>query len=160
MTYDPHDRKLVEIKNRLSHLSPEEMDKVLDWIKKGNQSTTNLKKSFKNLSDSLDTIRVLVQYMMFDLEATRREKTELQHEVETFRQLLIALDQDADTSSGSMMNQPPEEIIEIDENGLIDLPETGDFIHNSECNHPYDCDCYCNHCEAFRERMSLDDGAD
>lgn len=154
MSYDPLDRKLLELESHLRDLTPEQRDKILDWIKTGKQRTAKINKSIKALQDSMDTLRVLIKYTVFDLEATRRENMELREQV---AQLQRILEGHGYYTEGSIEigRELPE-----GESGLIDLPEMGDFIHNAECDHPYDCYCECLHCQAFRERMSLGDGAD
>lgn len=154
---DPLDTKLFEIEDRLRELTPEERTKILDWIKTSKQRDARIREAAENLSKSMDTLRVLIKYTMFDLEATRRENVELQ---ERIAQLQGDLDDDCvvegfeDTPYWTPgLNEPDE--------GLMDLFEAGDFIHNSECDHPYDAHCWCEHCEACRIRMQQHgEGAD
>ncbi len=156
MSHDPLENKLLEIEDHLRELTPEQQNKILDWIKNDKQRLLTIKKSLDSLQGSLDTVRVLVKYTMFDLEATRREKIDLQEQVAQLQQALEGhghyaedgIEQHLEPDAGDFMMQLPE-----GEGGLIDLPSIGDFIHNSECGHPYDVDCWCEHCEACRIRM-------
>ena len=163
MSYDPLDSQILEIENHLRDLTPEERDRILDWIKNGKQKATNIKKLMEEVSNSFDTLRVVIKYMVFDLECTRRENKQLQ---ETIAQLQEALEghglyaEDTNDNVGVLGEWSGDELPE-GEGGLIDVPNVGDFIHNTECDHPYDCDCECEFCHAFRNRMSLGgDGAD
>ncbi|MCF7954876.1 MAG: hypothetical protein K9M75_03640 [Phycisphaerae bacterium] len=47
--------------------------RLLDLAKKTGQSHRKLTKSVERLQESLDCLRVSVKYLVFDLEATRRE---------------------------------------------------------------------------------------
>lgn len=147
MPYDPLNEKILEIENRLRDLTPEQRDKIRDWIKKGKQRSDNIKKAVRGLQDSLDTLRVLVKYMMFDLEATRRENIFMREQLSSLHEELESRGYYAENPPSGMLMLPPP-----NEDGTIDLPDTGDFIHNNECDHPYDPNCWCDQCEALRER--------
>ena len=161
MTFDPVTSKLMELENHLGDLTPEQQGRLLSWIKKSKQQANKLLERVKGVQDSLDTLRVLIQYQCFDLEATRRENAELREQIAQLQQIL--------ENKGYYAEE--NEVIEIDEEGnvevigechgdlppaeggLIDLPEIGDYIHNNECDHPYDADCQCCHCEEYRWRI-------
>ena len=109
-----------------------------------------------NGAGKTSTIRMIT--CVFDLEATRRENLELQEMVAQLQRVL--------EGHGYYAEEGVELIADGDqlpegEGGLIDLPDIGDFIHNNECEHPYDTNCWCEHCEACRIRMQQHgDGAD
>ncbi len=151
MSHDPLENKLLEIEDHLRELTPEQQNKILDWIKNDKQRLLTIKKSLDSLQGSLDTVRVLVKYTMFDLEATRREKIDLQEQVAQLQRVLEGHGHYAE--DGVELIDDGDQLCGADEGGLIDLPSIGDFIHNSECGHPYDVDCWCEHCEACRIRM-------
>ncbi len=156
---DPLDMKPLEIEDHLRKLIPEERTKILDWIKTSKQRDAQIREAVENMSKSMDTLRVLIKYTMFDLEATRREKVALQ---ERIAQLQGDLDED-DFVEQFLEPDPGDYMMQLSEGegGLKDLPEIGDFIHNSECDHPYDAHCWCEHCEACRIRMQQHgEGAD
>ena len=73
MPTDPLNDKLLEIDSHLRDLTPEMRDKILDWIRTGKHKAAAIQKSVNALQDSLDTLRVIIKYTVFDLEATRRE---------------------------------------------------------------------------------------
>ncbi len=165
MSHDPLENKLLEIEDHLRDLTPETRNTILNWITNDRQRTLHMQSSIDSLQRSLDTLRVNIKYTLFDLEATRREKIDLQEQVAQLQRVLeghgyyaeegieIIEDGDGDCLFG---DQPSE-----NEGGLIDLPDIGDFIHNSECDHPYDGSCWCEHCEACRIRMQQHgEGAD
>jgi hypothetical protein len=150
MPSDPLNDKLLEIDSHLRDLTPEMRDKILDWIRTSKQKVTRIQTSVKALQDSLDTLRVIIKYTVFDLEATRRENQFLRDQLADAHDELSShghYAEDQSPPSGMMMLPEAEE-------GVIDLPEIGDYIHNNECNHPYDIDCHCPHCDEYRWRMN------
>ncbi len=164
MSHDPLENKLLEIEDQLRDLTPETRNRILDWIKNDKQRTGKIIESVDSLQKSLDTLRVNIKYTLFDLEATRREKIDLQKQVAQLQQALEnhghyaeeGIEQHLEPDAGDFMMQLPE-----GEGGLIDLPSMGDFIHSSECDHPYDIDCWCEYCDACRIRMQQHgEGAD
>ena len=164
MSHDPSENKLFEIEDHLRELTPEERNKILDWIKNNKQSIHRIQRAVDTLQKCLDTLRVLVKYTVFDLECTRRENVAMQKQVAQLQEALEAhghyaeegIEQHLEPDAGDFMMQLPE-----GEGGLIDLPSMGDFIHSSECDHPYDTDCWCEYCEACRIRMQqYGNGAD
>ncbi len=156
MPNDPLNSKLLEIENHLRDLNPEQRDQLLDWIKTGKQQTANIIKIVNALQDSLDTLRVHIKYTVFDLECTRRENQVLRDRINDMTEEMC--------SRGHYSEDEPMPGIEVFPpagNGLIDIPETGDFIHSSECDHPYDAHCWCEYCDACRIRMQQHgEGAD
>lgn len=57
---------------------PDSQQKKLMLLAKKTRETHNqLKKSVTHLQESLDYLRVSIKYLLFDLEATRRENTYL-----------------------------------------------------------------------------------
>ncbi len=167
MSHDPLENKPLEIEDQLRDLTPETRNRILDWIENDKQRTGKIIESVDSLKTSLDTLRVNIKYTVFDLEATRREKIDLQEQVAQLQRVLedhghyaeeegIELSDNVEVLGDWSGDQLPES-----EGGLIDLPSMGDFIHSSECDHPYDTDCWCEYCEACRIRMQqYGNGAD
>ncbi len=147
---DALDEKLMEIESRLRDLSPEERNKILDILQTTRKKAQRIKKAVEDLQSSLDTLRVNIKYMVFDLECTRRENVNLQEQVTQLQRALEGHGHYAE--EGVELIDDGDQLPE-DEGGLIDLPDIGDFIHNSECDHPYDTNCWCEYCEACRIRM-------
>ncbi len=156
MPYDPLNSKLLEIEKHLRELNPEQRDRILDWIKIGKQKTADIQRIAHALQESLDTLRVNIKYTVFDLECTRRENQVLRDRLTDLHEELC--------SRGYYSEDEPMPGIEMfppAQDGVIDLPDTGDFIHSDECDHPYDTHCWCEHCEACRIRMQQHgEGAD
>jgi len=46
---------------------------LIELTKQAQDGRRNLEKSLLNLQESLDYLRIVIKYMVFDLEATRRE---------------------------------------------------------------------------------------
>ena len=160
---DPLENKLLEIEDQLRDLTPETRNRILNWIKNDKQRANHMQESVDSLKRSLDTIRVNIKYTLFDLEATRREKAVLQKQLMALREVLEG--KGYFTEEGfdgiELIDDGDGELLPEGEGGLIDLPNIGDFIHNSECEHPYDAQCWCEHCEACRIRMQQHgEGAD
>ena len=151
MPNDPLNDNLLEIENHLRELTPEQRDRILDWIKNGKAKTAKIQSSVNALQESLDTLRVHIKYTMFDLEATRRERDFLRDQLTDLHDELCSRGYYAeDEIMPGMLMLPPSE------DGLIDLPDTGDYIHSNECDHPYDSNCVCYHCEAVRDRRGAE----
>jgi hypothetical protein len=67
------ENKLNELVNEIGSLPSAEKKKLIMLARKTNKCRKDLKKTVDNLQDSLDYLRVCVKYLLFDLEATRRE---------------------------------------------------------------------------------------
>jgi hypothetical protein len=162
MPFDPLDIKLQEIETRLRNLTPEERARILDWVNGNKQRNANIQKAVEVLQTTMDTLRVLIKYTTFDLEATRRENLELRTQIAQLQQILEDKGYYDDEGEGVQMfgdccdNPLPEAV-----DGLIDLPDLGDFIHNDNCDHPFNYDCPCYHCKECRDRYrDMHEGAD
>ncbi len=152
MSFDPMTDKLMEIEDHLRDLTPDQRDRLLGWITKNKQKANKLIERVQAVQASLDTLRVHIKYQCFDLEATRRENAQLKNQIEKLQDILegkgyyatednAVIDGDFDGEMGEAVG------------GLIDLPQVGDFIHNTECDHPYADNCTCCHCEEYRWRF-------
>ena len=138
MSFDPMSDKLTEIEDHLRDLTPDQRERLLGWITKNKQKAEKLIEKVEVVQDSLNTLRVLIKYQCFDLEATRRENVQLQEQIAQLQQILESkgyyANDDNVVIDGDFDGGLPE-----GEGGLIDLPDlphVGDFIHNNECDHP------------------------
>ena len=86
--------KLGELMGEISTLPPSERIKLEELAKETQTRHTELRKSINSLQESLDWLRLSVKYLVFDLEATRRENTYL-------RQML-----ESNSEGGTSENQP------------------------------------------------------
>ena len=75
--------KLAELMGEISTLPASERDKLETLAKETQQRHQQLKKSINSLQDSLDWLRLSVKYLVFDLEATRRENQYLRQMLES-----------------------------------------------------------------------------
>lgn len=66
--------KLPELMGEVSSLPKAERDKLTDVAAEVQERHEKLKKTVNDLQESLDYLRLAIKYMVFDVEATRREK--------------------------------------------------------------------------------------
>lgn len=71
------DRKLEELINDINDVPLPQREKLLELARKTDQCHRQLKDSITRLQGSLDCLRLSVKYLIFDLEATRRENAKL-----------------------------------------------------------------------------------
>jgi chromosome segregation ATPase len=65
--------KLAELMGEISTLPPSEREKLEKLADETRERHDRLKKTMGNLQESLDYLRLSIKYLVFDLEATRRE---------------------------------------------------------------------------------------
>jgi chromosome segregation ATPase len=65
--------KLAELMGEISTLPKAERDKLTELAKQTQQRHQKLRKTVSDLQESLDYLRLSIKYLVFDLEATRRE---------------------------------------------------------------------------------------
>jgi len=65
--------KLNELVKEIGSVPPQQRKKLEELAKQTNIYHKKLKKSVDGLQESLDYLRVSIKYLLFDLEATRRE---------------------------------------------------------------------------------------
>ena len=75
--------KLTELMGEISTLPVSERSRLETLAKETQERHRQLKKSINSLQDSLDWLRLSVKYMVFDLEATRRENQYLRQMLES-----------------------------------------------------------------------------
>jgi len=74
--------KLAELMNEISTLPANERKKLQAMAKATQNRHKQLKKTVTDLQESLDYLRLSIKYLMFDLEATRRENAYLRRMLE------------------------------------------------------------------------------
>ncbi len=77
MKDETFEAKVVELKKFIDLLpleQKEQLNKLIEGIKNRNEE---LRKSFSGIEATLNDLRVNIKYLVFDLEATRRENAEL-----------------------------------------------------------------------------------
>ncbi len=75
-------KKLGELMGEISTLPKAERDKLGALASKTQQRHDKLKKTVGELQESLDYLRLSIKYLVFDLEATRRENAYLRKMIE------------------------------------------------------------------------------
>jgi nitric oxide reductase activation protein len=65
--------KLNELVEEIGSIPAKERQKLIMLVNKSQKNQNKIKKSVASLQESLDYLRVTIKYMIFDLEATRRE---------------------------------------------------------------------------------------
>lgn len=66
-------KKLTELMGEISTLPTSERAKLTELAAKTQERHEKLKKTVGDLQESLDYLRLSIKYLVFDLEATRRE---------------------------------------------------------------------------------------
>lgn len=66
-------KKLGELVDEIRHLPKPERDKLAVLAEEQKKRHEDLKKNVHNLHESIDFLRLSIKYLLFDLEATRRE---------------------------------------------------------------------------------------
>jgi hypothetical protein len=74
--------RLNELLNEINDLPAEQSKKILSLAGQTKLYNKNLKKNPEAVHDSLDYLRLTVKYLLFDLEATRRENKYLRKMLE------------------------------------------------------------------------------
>jgi hypothetical protein len=69
--------KLFELLKDIDGVTTPEKSKVIQLAKKTRKSQDLLQQKLGNLQQSLDSLRLGLKYLVFDLEATRRENQDL-----------------------------------------------------------------------------------
>jgi predicted nucleic acid-binding Zn-ribbon protein len=75
--------KLTELMSEISTLPATEREKLETLAKETQERHQQLRQSINSLQESLDWLRLSVKYLVFDLEATRRENAYLRHMLES-----------------------------------------------------------------------------
>jgi hypothetical protein len=74
--------RLNELLNEVNNLPAEQSKKLLSLAQKTKLYNQKQNQGTDNLQDSLDHLRLTVKYLLFDLEATRRENKYLRKMLE------------------------------------------------------------------------------
>ena len=74
--------KLAELMNKISQLPEQERPTLERLAREAKKRRERIQESVAELQESLDYLRLTIKYLVFDLEATRRENTYLRKLVE------------------------------------------------------------------------------
>ncbi len=75
-------QKLNELMSQIETLPEGERDRLKQLAAETRQRHESIKKSVNTLTESLDFLRLWIKYLLFDLEATRRENNYLRKMLE------------------------------------------------------------------------------
>ncbi len=77
MNEETFQRKLAELIAEIGSLPANERDKLELLAAQTRERHKQLKETVSSLQESIDFVRLAIKYLLFDLEATRRENTQL-----------------------------------------------------------------------------------
>ncbi len=86
MNEETFQRKLAELIAEIATLPAGERDKLELLAAQTRQRHQQLKQTVSQLQESIDFVRLSIKYMLFDLEATRRENAQLRKMLEDGQQ--------------------------------------------------------------------------
>ncbi len=82
MNEETFQRKLAELVAEISTLPEGKRGKLEALAKETRERHEQLRETVSNLQESIDFVRLSIKYMLFDLEATRRENDQLRKMLE------------------------------------------------------------------------------
>ena len=82
MNEETFQRKLAELVAEIGSLPAGEREKLETLAAETKERHKQLKETVSNLQESIDFLRLSIKYMLFDLEATRRENNYLRKMLE------------------------------------------------------------------------------
>ncbi len=82
MDGDTFQKKLAELITEIGTLPRGERDKLELLVAQTRERHEQLKATFSSLQESIDFVRLSIKYLLFDLEATRRENAQLRKMIE------------------------------------------------------------------------------
>ena len=82
MDEDTFQKKLAELITEIGTLPRGERDKLELLVAQTRERHEQLKATFSSLQESIDFVRLSIKYLLFDLEATRRENAQLRKMIE------------------------------------------------------------------------------
>jgi hypothetical protein len=75
-------KKLAELVAQIETLPEGERERLRELAAETQQRHEQIRNSVRNLQESIDFLRVGIKYLLFDLEATRRENRQLRKMLE------------------------------------------------------------------------------
>jgi len=85
MSQSSFEEKLAELLSIAGDIPTPQRDKILFLARKNSEHYEILQGKISGLQNSVDYLRLGVKYLIFDLEATRRENIELRKQIEQLR---------------------------------------------------------------------------
>lgn len=75
-------KKLAELMGQIETLPASERERLRELAKETKQRHADIKESVAQMQENIDFLRLWIKYMLFDLEATRRENNYLRKMLE------------------------------------------------------------------------------
>ena len=82
MNEETFQRKLTELVAEIGTLPDADRERLVTLAEQTKERHQQLKQTVSQLQESIDFLRLSIKYMLFDLEATRRENTQLRKMLE------------------------------------------------------------------------------
>ncbi|MBN8644608.1 MAG: hypothetical protein J0L61_05135 [Planctomycetes bacterium] len=82
MTEQDFEKKLNDLITQIDNLPPDQKEQLQVLAEETKARQAKIRKTMKDLQDSMDYLRLSVKYLVFDLEATRRENDYLRKMLE------------------------------------------------------------------------------
>lgn len=76
-------KRLAELVAQIENLPEGERERLRELAAETQQRHDDIKRSVRGLQESIDFLRLGIKYLLFDLEATRRENAALRKMLET-----------------------------------------------------------------------------
>jgi hypothetical protein len=83
MQHERPDTELGEVLDGIAGLSPEDRARIERFARRTRERHEKMRATLGELQESLDHLRLSVKYLVFDLEATRRENQYLRRLIES-----------------------------------------------------------------------------
>ena len=74
---DTVQNKITELVSQIQGMPEPTRTRLMELAQETQQRHDQIKSTFSQLQDGIDSLRLHVKYLMFDLEATRRENAQL-----------------------------------------------------------------------------------
>ena len=77
MNEETINKKLQELINEIASLPISKQKPLAPLVKKTKANHANIKENFNKITELLGNLRICLQYLLFDIEATKRERDKL-----------------------------------------------------------------------------------
>ncbi len=101
MNNDAFDAKMTELLDKIGRLPEGDRGKLEDLANQTKERRERIQASVAELQESIDYLRLSVKYLVFDLEATRRENAYLRRLLEEHGRDATDADLDEDHEDGT-----------------------------------------------------------
>ena len=74
--------RIAELENTISQLPPEDRDQLMAMSRETQQRHEEIRQAIEDRSEALDNLNLAMNYLCFDLEATKRENLAIQMRIQ------------------------------------------------------------------------------